>query len=558
MKWMMASIGRKIALLVGVLLLGQAIFGVLVYRSFRRLQVEGPVYEEIVQGKDLLADVLPPPEYILEAHLTAFRILEAPAGPEREAFATRLGELRKEYQERLDFWAKALEPGPLRGQLVEDAARPAQAYFTVVEQRFLPAVRAGALDQARAILMDDLEKDYGVHRKAIDRVVALATERSTAGEHRAQAEVKTTALAMPVMLLLVAVIATALAAWIALPVTRRVREASVIAARLAEGDLATEVPASAATDETGDMLRAMERMVQKLRTVVAEVTSAADSIGVGSRAASSGATQVSDGASSQAAAAEEVSASMEEITSTIQHNADNAEETLKMATRSAADAQQSGKAVGQTVAAMRDIAERVGVIEEIARQTNLLALNAAIEAARAGEHGRGFAVVATEVRKLAERSREAAGDISGLSSASVITAEGAGTLLDTMVPDIEHTARLVQGISTASREQHLGAQQINLAIKQLDMVIQSNAATSRTMASSAADLLARAEQLRGSVGFFRLPSHGVVAPGAAQAAPRDASRPRPRGARPRTAPPAPKASAPRAEPGRPSSHQPTL
>jgi methyl-accepting chemotaxis protein len=275
-----------------------------------------------------------------------------------------------------------------------------------------------------------------------------------------------------------------------------------LAEKVAAGDLTISF-ASGNKAETG-VYAAMKHMVEKLKDVVADVRSAADNVAAGSQELSSGSEEMSQGASEQAAAAEEASSSMEQMTSNIKQNADNAMQTEKIAIKSASDAREGGQAVAQTVTAMKDIAGKIGIIEEIARQTNLLALNAAIEAARAGEHGKGFAVVASEVRKLAERSQRAAAEISGLSSSSVEVAEMAGELLVRMVPDIQKTAELVQEISAASREQDTGAEQINKAIQQLDQVIQQNAGASEEMSSTAEELASQAEQLLGTISFFRL------------------------------------------------------
>jgi methyl-accepting chemotaxis protein len=195
---------------------------------------------------------------------------------------------------------------------------------------------------------------------------------------------------------------------------------------------------------------------------------------------------------------------MEQMAANIRQNADNAMQTEKIAVKSSKDAQEGGAAVINTVKAMKDIAEKISIIEEIARQTNLLALNAAIEAARAGEHGKGFAVVASEVRKLAERSQSAAAEISDLSSSSVEVAEKAGEMLNQMVPDIQRTAELVQEIAAASKEQDTGAEQVNMAIQQLDQVIQQNASASEEMASTSEELSSQAEQLQDTIGFFKL------------------------------------------------------
>ena len=250
-------------------------------------------------------------------------------------------------------------------------------------------------------------------------------------------------------------------------------------------------------------------MLVKLREIVGEVKSAAANVASGSQELSSSAEEMSQGASEQAAAAEEASSSMEQMTSNIRQNADNALQTDKIAVKSASAALEGGKSVVATVVAMKDIAGKISIIEEIARQTNLLALNAAIEAARAGEHGKGFAVVASEVRKLAERSQKAAAEISSLSASSVDVAEKAGHLLGLMVPDIQKTAELVQEINAASREQDLGAEQINKAIQQLDQVIQQNASASEEMASTAEELSSQAEQLQNAVAFFRLDDRDV-------------------------------------------------
>jgi methyl-accepting chemotaxis protein len=253
-----------------------------------------------------------------------------------------------------------------------------------------------------------------------------------------------------------------------------------------------------------DIKSSINTMIENLSTFAATVKSAADNVASGSQQLSAGAEQLSQGTTEQAASAEEASSSVEELNATIKQNADNALQTEKIALKSSADASESGKAVSEAVAAMKVIASKISIIEEIARQTNLLALNAAIEAARAGEHGKGFAVVAAEVRKLAERSQGAAGEISQLSGTSSDVAERAGEMLAKLVPDIQKTSNLVQEISAASKEQTSGADQINSAIQQLNQVIQQNAGAAEEMSSTAEELSSQAEQLQEAISFFKV------------------------------------------------------
>ena len=274
-----------------------------------------------------------------------------------------------------------------------------------------------------------------------------------------------------------------------------------LAERISAGDLTAKITLLSDKDTLG---RALDKMVRNLSQVVTEVTTVSNQVAAGSEQMSATAQQLSQGASEQSASAEECTSSMEEMSSSIQQNADNAQQTNQIAAKAATDAQTSGEAVTRTIVAMRQIAEKISIIEEIARKTDLLALNAAVEAARAGEHGKGFAVVASEVRKLAERSQTAAAEISRLSTEGVGLAEGAGQMLGKLVPDIRKTADLVREISAASTEQNSGTTQVNQAIQQLDQVIQQNAAAAEEMASAAEELSGQAERLQTSIAFFQL------------------------------------------------------
>ena len=282
--------------------------------------------------------------------------------------------------------------------------------------------------------------------------------------------------------------------------TLALRQSAALADTIAQGDLTVRHTPLSDKDKLG---HALVSMVERLRAVVSDASGAADHVAGGSQQLSASSEQVSQGATEQAASAEEASASMEEMAANIKQNADNAAQTEKIARQSSKDAEASGVAVDRAAKAMRTIAEKIGIVQEIARQTDLLALNAAVEAARAGEHGRGFPVVASQLRKHAERSQTAAAEISAVSSDTVQAAAQAGEMLTKLVPDIRRTAELVSEISAACREQDIGASQINQALQQLDQVTQQNASAAEQITSTSEELAGQASELQQSIAFFR-------------------------------------------------------
>ncbi|MFT7772820.1 methyl-accepting chemotaxis protein [Roseateles sp.] len=318
----------------------------------------------------------------------------------------------------------------------------------------------------------------------------------------------------------------ALGWFISRSVSRPIREVVDVANRLAEGDMTVKIE-SKTRDEVGQLLSAMQHMTQRLTQVVAEVNAGAEALAGASEEVSATAQSLAQAASEQAAGVEETSASLEQMTASIAQNTENAKVTDGMASQASSQAVEGGEAVKSTVEAMKQIAGKINIIDDIAYQTNLLALNAAIEAARAGEHGKGFAVVAAEVRKLAERSQIAAQEIGEVASSSVQLAERAGRLLDEIVPSIRKTSDLVQEITAASEEQSSGVGQINAAVSQLSQTTQQNASSSEELAATAEEMSSQAEQLQQAMGFFKL----GVPPGAtsparsSQSARRQAAKP---------------------------------
>jgi methyl-accepting chemotaxis protein len=456
---------------------------------------------------------------------------------------TEIQEIRSRNSELSAAYEKLVSDDKER-ELFKNVVAARSAFVTCLDE-VLKVSRAGTAQstkEATEMTNQQLKPLHLKYQEAADKLVALNNSNAEEEARKVQGAVGSARTGIQVGIVLVLLIAVGLSWLILRSITRPLARAAGLVEQVSEGDLTHTVEATS-TDEFGQMLKALNRMVENLKaaalvavrisegdlTVQAKALSEKDSLGQalirmldnlrktvstvavaaanvasGSEEMSSTAQQLSQGATEQSAAAEESTASMEEMTSSVQQNADNARQTEKIAAKGAEDAKAGGEAVRRTVQAMKEVAEKISIIEEIARKTDLLALNAAVEAARAGEHGKGFAVVASEVRKLAERSQTAAAEITRLTSEGVQTADGAGQLLVRLVPDIQKTAELVREIAAASVEQSTGAGQVNKAMQQLDQVIQQNASASEQMASAAEDLSGQAEALQSAIAFFKV------------------------------------------------------
>jgi methyl-accepting chemotaxis protein len=437
--------------------------------------------------------------------------------PDKQKYAAEIKAHREELAGQLDEFGKLIYL-PQTKEVFEKLNVDLQGYLNYIDEIVSFAV-IGKSKEAGQVL---LRPDYQTAATAVmdsfnhlrDIKLTVAQNRMTESSALAARAAKIMSVSIVAGLLLALGLGWQLSRSITMPVARVVKVLEALAA----GDLSQHSEATS-RDEIGQMERSLVTVTSTLSKAINGIRNTAGEVAAASQAISTTSNDVSKGASSQAAAAQEASASMEQIVSIIKQNADSAQQTNKIAGKSAADAQQSGKSVVEAVAAMKEIASRVSIIEEIARQTNLLALNAAIEAARAGEHGRGFAVVAAEVRKLAERSQKAAGEINHLSGSTVKVSSEAGEMLNKLVPDIERTAELVQEIAAASREQDTGAEQINKALVQLEKVIQQNASASEELAATTEELTGQSERLVSALSFFRTAGNGQATKALSSVAP---------------------------------------
>jgi methyl-accepting chemotaxis protein len=494
------SLGRCFALLAALFTLLLLGLGLLSLDTLSKLQVNGPVYKRIVQGKDLIADILPPPEYIIESYLTAAMLASGKHADGGEALINRLAALRKEYEERRAFWLKDLDEGDIKKTLTESSSAPALEFYNIVESELTPAARRGDWETVRSLVSGSLLEKYNAHRAEIDKVVAMASARNTKDEAEAAVIIKQRR-ALMILVGCAGALMAVLASWMI------ARKASA-QFKAAEGLSAGAVRLFMSADE-------VSRSGQALAA----------------------------GSAEQAASIEETSASIEEMSAMAKAGSAGAEDAGRLAGAAVLNAQKGIEALSKLALTAKDIkkssagtVKAAKAIEEIAFQTNLLALNAAVEAARAGEAGRGFAVVAEEVRNLAMKSSLSAKSTGELIEESIKNADtnleiasGAGEIMGRIHSDMTAVSGLLDQIIRAAKEQEKGVSQISVAANEISLVTQANAARAESAASEGESLKAQALALKVVAGELEalLGGHGgpqAASPDAEEisAAPREA------------------------------------
>jgi methyl-accepting chemotaxis protein len=468
-------------------------------------RAEDSIYRPILDTKDLVADILPPPAFILEAHQVALDLGGNPDPAERAADVATLGRLEKEYQERRDVWRTTIEAGTLK-DAIEKANQDAERYFDQVHTALLPAVSAGDLPTVSSLVRGPLKATFLAHRAGIDQVVSLAELRSKQQVGTAAASVrstKTTLLAVGAL----AIVLSLLMGWrISRGIAVRLGEVGRALERVASGDYTQQVEASS-RDEIGDLQRALNDTVRSGREMLTQLRASAAELGGASQRLSESTVEVAEGAQRQADLVSRTVGGLQSLSANVQENSVQASQASRSAEETQGHAQSGTEVLERTRASMRAISEAsrkveqiISVIDEFAFQTNIVALNAAVEAARAGDAGRGFAVVANEVRSLAQRSAGSAREVRALVAdtiAKVKAGEGLVKQSETAFQQIATATGELKGAVEAMSESFRGqADSLGTVTRELTTV---NSVTQRNAAES--------EQLSGMSELLRDQSH---------------------------------------------------
>ncbi|WP_374517876.1 methyl-accepting chemotaxis protein [Undibacterium squillarum] len=510
------SLSKRLAVLIVLFSAGFLIYGIWSFKTLNELKVSGPVYQKITQSKDLVADILPPPEYILESYLVVFQIMAAENSSEQDKLVTRLKDLKKEFDSRHEFWSKQdLEKNIAEG-LLDKSYAPAQAFYTTAFNEFIPAAQKQD-KEAMSAAMQKMKASYDTHLAQINQLVTLANAQAGKLESESKDQISTATILLIIILSGSLGVGIGGAVLITRSIIQPLSEAVKVANIVASGDFRSEI-STEFNDEPGQLLQALNQMNNGLSGTIAQVRASTELITAASEEIASGNLDLSSRTEQQAGSLEETASAMEQLTATVKQNADNAREANRLAESASNIALNGGQVVQDVVATMGKIKESSGkivdiisVIDSIAFQTNILALNAAVEAARAGEQGRGFAVVASEVRSLAHRSASAAKEIKALIEDSVnnvntgsTLVDQAGVTMDNIVSSVKQVLEIMNEIAAASQEQSTGIEEVNHAISQMDEVTQQNAALVEEAAAAAASMQEQAAHLMQEVSAFKL------------------------------------------------------